>query len=158
MICKYFFSFHRLSFHFLDGFVCSIEVLIFIQSHLSTSSFVAFGTYLRKHCIIQTDSSKNLTVSALTSMIRVCVLSHSVVSNSLQPQRLQPVRLLCPWDFPGTSTGVWCHLLLQGAFPTQDLTCVSCISCTGRRILYHQCHLESQVFPFFFFFHQQYLK
>ena len=23
--------------------------------------------------------------------------------------RLQPTRLLHPWDFPGKSTGVWCH-------------------------------------------------
>ena len=28
-------------------------------------------------------------------------------------------RLLCPWDFPGKSTGVGCHFLLQGFFPTQ---------------------------------------
>ena len=28
-------------------------------------------------------------------------------------------RLLCPWDFPGESTGVHCHFLLQGIFPTQ---------------------------------------
>ena len=28
-------------------------------------------------------------------------------------------RLLCPWDFPGNSTGVGCHFLLQGTFPTQ---------------------------------------
>ena len=28
-------------------------------------------------------------------------------------------RLLCPWDFPGNSTGVDCHFLLQGIFPTQ---------------------------------------
>ena len=28
-----------------------------------------------------------------------CVLSHSVVSDSLQPPRLQPARLLCPWIF-----------------------------------------------------------
>ena len=25
---------------------------------------------------------------------------------------LQPTRLLCPWDFPGKSTGVGCHCLL----------------------------------------------
>ena len=30
-------------------------------------------------------------------------------------------RLLCPWDFPGTSTGVGCHFLLQGVFPTHGL-------------------------------------
>jgi len=30
-------------------------------------------------------------------------------------------RLLCPWDFPGNSTGVDCHFLLQGIFLTQGL-------------------------------------
>ena len=28
-------------------------------------------------------------------------------------------RLLPPWDSPGKSTGVGCHFLLQGIFPTQ---------------------------------------
>ena len=30
-----------------------------------------------------------------------------------------PARLLCPWDSPGKNTGVGCHSLLQGIFPTQ---------------------------------------
>ena len=30
-----------------------------------------------------------------------------------------PPKLLCPWDFPGKNTGVGCHSLLQGIFPTQ---------------------------------------
>ena len=38
---------------------------------------------------------------------------HSVVSNSSPPHGLQPTRLLRPWDFPGKSTGVGCHCLLQ---------------------------------------------
>ena len=33
-------------------------------------------------------------------------LSHSAMSDSLQPHGLQPTRLLHPWDFPGKSTGV----------------------------------------------------
>ena len=28
-------------------------------------------------------------------------------------------QLLCPWDSPGKNTGVVCHFLLQGIFPTQ---------------------------------------
>ena len=32
-----------------------------------------------------------------------------VTSSSLQPQGLQPARLLCPWDSPGQNTGVGCH-------------------------------------------------
>ena len=39
--------------------------------------------------------------------------SCSVVSDSSRPHGLQPARLLCPWDFPGKSTGVGCHCLLQ---------------------------------------------
>ena len=45
----------------------------------------------------------------------------SVVSDSLRPHGLQPARLLCPWDSPGKHTGVGCHALLQGIFPTQGL-------------------------------------
>ena len=39
--------------------------------------------------------------------------SHSVVSDFYRPHRLQPTRLLHPWDFPGKSTGMGCHFLLQ---------------------------------------------
>ena len=37
----------------------------------------------------------------------------SVVSNPQRPHGVQPSRLLHPWDFPGKSTGVGCHCLLQ---------------------------------------------
>ena len=47
------------------------------------------------------------------------VLSHSVMSDSLQSHG--PVRLLCPRNSPGKNTGVGCHALLQGFFPTQGL-------------------------------------
>ena len=33
--------------------------------------------------------------------------------------RLQRIMLLCPWNFSGKNTGVDCHFLLQGIFPTQ---------------------------------------
>ena len=33
--------------------------------------------------------------------------------------RTEPTRLLCPWDSPGKNTGMGCHALLQGIFPTQ---------------------------------------
>ena len=33
------------------------------------------------------------------------------MSNSVQPHRQQPTRLLCPWDSPGENTGVGCHFL-----------------------------------------------
>ena len=47
----------------------------------------------------------------------LCLLTQScpTISNP----RDVPARLLCPWDSPGKNTGVGCHVLLQGIFPTQ---------------------------------------
>ena len=42
--------------------------------------------------------------------VKVKSLSHIWL---LETRGLQPTRLLCPWDFPGESTGVGCHCLLQ---------------------------------------------
>ena len=62
-------------------------------------------------------------------LMYVCVhLLASVMSNSSRPHGLQPTRLLCPWDSPGKNTGVRCHALLQGIFPTQGPTCISCLA------------------------------
>ena len=47
-------------------------------------------------------------------------VSCSVMSETLSPHGLQPTGLLRPWDFPGKSTGVGCHFLLQKIFPTRD--------------------------------------
>ena len=35
------------------------------------------------------------------------------MSDPQRPHGLQPTRFLCPWDFPGKSTGVGCHCLLR---------------------------------------------
>ena len=52
----------------------------------------------------------------------------SVMSNSVWPYGLQPAMLLRPWDSPGKNTGVGCHALLQGIFPTQRLNlCLLCL-------------------------------
>ena len=48
-----------------------------------------------------------------------CAVLYSVMPNSLRPHGLEPARVLCPWNFPGKNTGVACHFLLQGIFPTQ---------------------------------------
>ena len=51
------------------------------------------------------------------------------------PRTLSPPgRLLYPWDSPGKNTGVGCHFLLQGIFPTQGLN-PFLLHC--RWILYH---------------------
>ena len=56
-------------------------------------------------------SSEGLIHATRASSLKSCP--------TLRPHRLQPTRLLCPWDSPGKSTGEGCHALLQGIFPTQ---------------------------------------
>ena len=59
--------------------------------------------------------------------------SHTTLCN---PVDLQPARLLCPEDSPGKNTGVGCHVLLQGIFPTQGLNPSLLCLLHCRRILY----------------------
>ena len=61
----------------------------------------------------------------------------SVVSDSLRRHGLQPTRLHCLWNFPGKNTRADCHFLLQGSSWPMDQTCISCVSGTGRWILYY---------------------
>ena len=42
-----------------------------------------------------------------------CCKVASVVSDSVQPHRWQPIRLIHPWDYPGKNNGVGFHFLLQ---------------------------------------------
>ena len=60
------------------------------------------------------------------SLSNVCTHAKSLQScpTLCDPMDKQPTRLLCPWDSLGKSTGVrstgvGCHFLLQGIFPTQ---------------------------------------
>ena len=78
--------------------------------------------------IISIDAQKNFSQIQHPFMIKALNKVHAkemyvcsvlVVSNSLRPCGLQPAKLLCPWDSPGKNTGVGCHVLLQGIFPTQ---------------------------------------
>ena len=63
------------------------------------------------------------------------VFSYWVVSESLWPHELQPVRLLCSWNSPGKNTGVGCHFLLSrwSSLPRNRTQ----VSCPGKQILYH---------------------
>ena len=49
----------------------------------------------------------------------MCAKSLQLCVILLRPCRLWPARLPCPWDSPSKNTGVGCHAVLQGFFPTQ---------------------------------------
>ena len=62
--------------------------------------------------------------------------SRSVVSNPQRPHGLQPARFLCPWDFPGKSTGVGRQCLLRCQvqyLPNPNCGCQTGCSCITRR-------------------------
>ena len=73
-----------------------------------------------------------------TSLI---IESESEVAQSC-PTLCDPMdtRLLRPWDVLGKSTGVGCHFLLQGFFPTQGSN-PGLLHC--RQTLYHLSHLKT---------------
>ena len=68
---------------------------------------------------------------------RVCAPRAESVMSDSRPHGLQPARLLCPWNFPGKNTGVGCHFLLQGIFPTQG----------SKPCLFHLLHWQADSLP-----------
>ena len=63
--------------------------------------------------ILQARTQKWVAISSPMHESEKWKWHHSVVSNCSRPHGLQPTRLPRPCDFPGTSTGVGCHCLLQ---------------------------------------------
>ena len=62
------------------------------------------------------DFHLTLSILAIAKMwTRCCCFVAKSCLTLLGPHGLQPARLLCPWDFPGKSTGVGCCFLLQGS-------------------------------------------
>ena len=86
-------------------------------STTTTTSYIPTPT----PCPIASGSLSPLaTPCDLSSRMVVMVQSLSCV-RLLRPSGLQPARYLCPLDSPGKNTGVGCHFLFQGIFPTQEL-------------------------------------
>ena len=60
-------------------------------------------------------------LSLSEGIISCCCLVAKSYLTLLRPHGLQPVKLLCPWDFLGKDTGVGNHFLPQGIFPTRRM-------------------------------------
>ena len=67
----------------------------------------------------QLSQKQTFSTSFSSSSPALCCVPSRFSPDSLHPYGLQPARLLCPWWSPGKNTGVGCHVLLQGIFPTQ---------------------------------------
>ena len=71
---------------------------------------------------------KIIKLNPATLLKKIIQHACSVMSDSLQSHGLQPARLLCSWDSSAENTGVGCHFLLQGIFPTQGSNpCLWCL-------------------------------
>ena len=62
-----------------------------------------------------------VVLSGFTVICCCCCQVASVVSDSVQPHRWQPTRLLRLWDFPGKNTGVGCHCLLLSPYNRSEI-------------------------------------
>ena len=94
-----------------------VWMVIFTVVPLAIVMYYAFTTRTGEFTLA--NLSLMSSVYQVAKLYRMLVLSRTVTSNSLRLHGLQPARVLCPWDSPGKNTGVGCHTLLQGIFPTQ---------------------------------------
>ena len=72
----------------------------------------------------------------------VQLLSHP----TLQLHGLWTAGFLCPWDFPGKNTEVTCLSFSRRSSHTGDRTCISCVSCIDRWVLYTSATWEAHIF------------
>ena len=112
--------------------------------------FILFYGWVTFHCIIYIIDTTSLSIH-LSMDMWVASVSWLLWCNELPgacavcakscPTLCNPVaysmRFLFPWDFPGENTGVRCHALLQGIFPTQGSN-AGLLHC--RQILYCLSH------------------
>ena len=117
-----------------------VRKVLFIRAHI-LSFRVAPETLLKILFLIGMNSLRENLSSCSYDLCHIpCV--HCVCAKLPQscltichPMDRSPTRLLCPWDSPDKNTGVGCHALLQGIFPTRDLTRITVGSCTAGRFL-----------------------
>ena len=60
-----------------------------------------------------------LKLSCLCCAVDWCCCLLPQLCPTLPPRGPWPTRLLCPQDSPGKNSGLGCHFLLQGIFPTR---------------------------------------
>ena len=103
-----------------------------MQYVVKISRVLAEVTWYQKRQPIESSLSVHQKQGEMKSLSRVRLFA--------TPWTVACTRLLHPWDFLGKNTGVGCHFLLQGIFPTQGLN-PGLLHC--RQKLYHLSHQGS---------------
>ena len=99
------------------------QLILIYCNHASLPSIILLVFPGRTHLLIIQILSACLDIYRMCVCVCVCVcvwvymLSHSVMSDSLQPHSLPGYSVY--GDSPGKNTRVGCHALLQGIFSTQ---------------------------------------
>ena len=101
------------------------------KRHWQVNLLICYPQLFCKSFAVDTEFHYNMLTEIVQSLSHVQLL---------QPCGMQPAKVLSPWDFPGKNTGVGCHFLLQGIFPTKDSN-PALLHC--RQILYQLSYQRS---------------
>ena len=102
-------------------YICDRDINFTYQAEVESSQ-----------CSWHENSDRSGVCVCMCVCVCVCVCeSHSVVSDSVicQAQLSMEFSRL-------ENSGVGCHFLLQGTFPTQGSNLVPCVFCSGKQVLY----------------------
>ena len=80
---------------------------------------IVTNSWMKNH--FEGKSSGEAYCSHLCLSTCVCAASLQLCPTVCGPMDCSPPASSCPWDSPGKNTGVGCHAILQGIFPTQRL-------------------------------------
>ena len=99
---------------------CSLSMSSCCQCHPPPPSLflhLAFLLHSSSHDAYQShlDSCNSLPTEVLSVCVSLSHVQHFATPWTAGP--VQPTRLICPWNSPGTNTAVGCHFHLQGNLP-----------------------------------------
>ena len=128
-----------------DIYLVYLPLMVLLQPFFSSAICISSKIHLLQHLSEKHSLTNTVVLSNGLSSSEGTVNPErkpSGLSNVCESERIScpvvsslncsPYRLLCLWDSPGKNTGVGCHSLLQGIFPTQGSNQGLC-----RQIRYH---------------------
>ena len=120
--------------------------------YLGTDTYLTFflWSYIKVFPFLVTSCGQSVPEYLISwaSMECVCVRTHTQFFNRVWLFVILwtiAASLLCLWNSPGKNTRVPTISYSRGSFWPRDWTHTSCISCTGRQILYHWATREAPI-------------